>query len=37
MLEALQGWGILRRLNDLADLKRPESSGDPSSGRNHSV
>ncbi|MFS8821978.1 hypothetical protein ACVW0Q_000455 [Thermostichus sp. MS-CIW-21] len=37
LLEALQGWGILRRLNDLADLKRPESSGDPSSGRNHSV
>lgn len=29
LLEALQGWGILRRLNDLTNLKHP--SRDPSS------
>ncbi|MEN9224257.1 MAG: hypothetical protein Q6L60_15345 [Thermostichus sp. HHBFW_bins_43] len=37
LLEALQGWGILRRLNDLTDLKRPEPSGDPSSNLNRNA
>ncbi|WP_244352770.1 hypothetical protein [Thermostichus vulcanus] len=34
LLEALQGWGILRRLNDLSELSRSEASGDPSLHRN---
>ncbi len=33
LLEALQGWGILRRLNDLTSLQQPEGSGDPSASR----
>jgi hypothetical protein len=35
LLEALQGWGILRRLNDLTDLKRPHE--DPSSSLNRNT
>jgi uncharacterized membrane protein YcjF (UPF0283 family) len=33
LLEALQGWGILRRLNDLTSPNPAESSGDPSASR----
>ncbi|MCF2971429.1 hypothetical protein L1047_09510 [Synechococcus sp. Nb3U1] len=34
LLEALQGWGILRRLNDLNEFSRSEAPGDPSLHRN---